>query len=56
MCPNVPKEILNPVNTWSDKDKYTEKAKELAKSFNENFIRFEEYATEEMKQGIPKNI
>lgn len=56
MCPNVPKEILNPRNTWSNKEKYTEKAKELAKSFNENFLRFEEHVTEAMKQGIPKNI
>ena len=28
-CPNVPKEILNPINTWGNKDQYIKKAKIL---------------------------
>jgi phosphoenolpyruvate carboxykinase (ATP) len=30
-CPNVPSEILNPRNTWEDKDLYDQKALELDK-------------------------
>lgn len=38
-CPNVPSEILNPKNIWSDKDKYTESAKTLAGKFIDNFAK-----------------
>lgn len=36
-CPNVPTEILNPKNVWTDKDAYEKAAKTLAKKFNDNF-------------------
>jgi phosphoenolpyruvate carboxykinase (ATP) len=52
-CENVPSEILNPINTWSDKDKYQTKAKELANSFKANFKKFEEYANKEILSGGP---
>lgn len=38
--PNVPSEILNPENTWGDKEKYNFKAKELAFKFSNNFSKF----------------
>ena len=38
-CPNVPEEILNPRNTWKNKEQYDEKATALAKSFEENYLR-----------------
>lgn len=41
-CPGVPDEILNPRNTWKNKDAYDAKAGELAKAFVKNF---EQYAT-----------
>ncbi|SDX29149.1 phosphoenolpyruvate carboxykinase (ATP) [Aequorivita viscosa] len=52
-CPNVPSEVLNPRETWADKDKYDAKAKALAKSFKENFSKYESYANDEILSGAP---
>ena len=40
-CPNVPEEILNPRNTWENKELYDEKSIMLAKLFEENYQRFD---------------
>ncbi len=53
--PNVPEEILNPRNTWSDKEKYDLKAKELAKQFHKNFEKFGD-VSEDIKNAAPKAI
>lgn len=37
LCPGVPSEILNPQNTWSDKDAYVKRAEKLASEFSANF-------------------
>ena len=55
-CPNVPSEILNPRNTWANKDTYDEKANELAKKFNKNFEQFAEYANKEILDSAPQTI
>lgn len=52
-CPNVPTEILNPRNTWTDKDLYDKKAVELGQKFKENFAKFEEFANAEIMAGAP---
>lgn len=39
-CPGVPDEVLDVKQTWADKDAYAETAKNLAKSFNENFQKY----------------
>jgi phosphoenolpyruvate carboxykinase (ATP) len=39
-CPNVPDELMIPINTWEDPDAYAAKAKDLAKSFVENFKKY----------------
>lgn len=46
-CPEVPSEILKPVNTWSDPAEYTRAAQELAKKFVDNFKQY---------QGMPAEI
>jgi len=52
--PDVPSELLNPRNTWSDKDAHDAKAKDLATMFRENFKDYEEQASEDILAGGPK--
>ena len=52
-CPNVPDEVLNPRQTWKNKEAYDSQARQLAVSFKENFAQFEEYANEEILSGAP---
>ena len=53
-CPDVPKEILNPKDTWIDKDAYDAKAKQLAGAFIENFKHYSTNASEEILAAVPK--
>ncbi len=53
-CPNVPSEILNPRNTWTDKADYDAKAKELAKQFIKNFEKYAAGVNEETIAAAPK--
>ena len=53
-CPGVPSEILNPENTWADKDDYNIKAKELAKQFIKNFEKYASGASGETASAAPK--
>jgi phosphoenolpyruvate carboxykinase (ATP) len=53
-CPNVPESILNPRNTWSDKDNYDKVAAKLAEKFVKNFEKFEEFANEEIMNAAPR--
>lgn len=46
-CPEVPQEVLNPVNTWESETEYYEKANKLAENFIKNFEQF---------QGVSKDI
>lgn len=49
--PDVPSEILNPKNTWSDPVGYDRQANKLAELFVENFKRFEKAHPEIIKAG-----
>jgi len=52
--PDVPAELLDPRNTWDDKDAYDAKAKALAAMFRENFKEFADRASEDILSGAPK--
>ena len=53
-CPNVPSEILNPRNTWEDKNVYDEKALALAKQFVKNFEKYASGVSKEILSAAPK--
>ncbi len=51
-CPGVPSKILDPRNTWEDKEAYDRKARELAEAFHKNFARYSN-VSDEVKAGGP---
>ncbi len=53
-CQGVPTEILNPRNTWADKNEYDAKMNTLAASFIKNFAQYAEFANEEILNAAPK--
>jgi phosphoenolpyruvate carboxykinase (ATP) len=54
--PGVPSEVLDPRNTWADKEAYDRKAAELAGLFNKNFQKYADQASEEIKSAAPKEV
>jgi phosphoenolpyruvate carboxykinase (ATP) len=54
--PGVPAEVLNPRDTWADKEAYDKKASELAGLFNKNFEKYASQASEEIKSAAPKAV
>lgn len=53
-CPNVPDEVLNPRNTWKDKDAYDAKSQKLAAAFVQNFEKYKAQANEEIMAAAPE--
>jgi phosphoenolpyruvate carboxykinase (ATP) len=52
-CPNVPAEILEPKNTWKDKDLFNQTAQNLAASFIKNFEQYASAANDEILAAAP---
>src|SRR5690606_37920194 len=53
-CAGVPSAILDPRNTWKDKEAYDHQANELAAAFLKNFERFSADASKDLLAGAPK--
>ncbi|MCC6801656.1 MAG: phosphoenolpyruvate carboxykinase [Anaerolineae bacterium] len=51
--PGVPDDVLNPRNTWADKEVYDQKAAELVKKFVENFSKYASQASPEVLAAGP---
>ena len=54
-CKGVPSEVLNPVNTWSDKSSFANTAKKLADLFEKNFASYADQASQEVIAAAPKS-
>ena len=54
-CPDVPDEVLQPRNTWTDKDAYDRQAHDLARRFNENYKKYEAGVSEAVRDVAPKD-
>jgi phosphoenolpyruvate carboxykinase (ATP) len=55
-CPDVPSEVLQPRNTWEDKEAYDRQAADLARRFNENFKKYEAGVSEAVRAVAPKAL
>lgn len=55
-CPDVPDEVLDPSNTWGNKQDYWKKYDALAARFIENFKLFAEGTSEEVRNAGPKRL
>lgn len=53
-CPDVPNEVLNPAASWADRQEYDKRYKDLAMRFVENFKKFEEGTSQDVKEAGPK--
>ena len=51
--PGVEASILDPRQTWDDKDAFDAKAEQLVRQFIENFTQFEDYVDEEVRAAAP---
>jgi phosphoenolpyruvate carboxykinase (ATP) len=52
--PGVPSEVLDPRNTWEDKEAYDAQARKLAEMFRENFDRYADEVSDEVKAAAPR--
>ena len=50
----IDSKILNPRNTWSDKQLFDRTLKNLAQQFQKNFDYFNDVASDEIKNAGPK--
>jgi phosphoenolpyruvate carboxykinase (ATP) len=53
-CPGVDNKILDPINTWANKDEYNKTLKFLGEKFIKNFKNYEDQADPAIKTGGPQ--
>ena len=53
-CPDVPAEVMDPRESWSDKPAYDAKARHLAELFRKNFSQFEDGVSDNVKNAGPQ--
>jgi len=53
-CPGVPSAVLNPRDTWANKEAYDKAAESLAKQFITNFEKYASGAAPEVLAAAPK--
>jgi len=53
-CPGVPSDVLIPKGTWSDPAEFDETARKLAYLFQENFRKYQDEASEEVRAAGPR--
>lgn len=56
VCPDVPAELLNPRNTWENKEAYDKQAERLAALFIQNFDQYRAEASQEIRNASPRLI
>jgi len=52
--PDLPSEVLDPRTTWGDPARYDAQAKKLAAMFRDNFARFTDQVTDEVRAAGPR--
>jgi phosphoenolpyruvate carboxykinase (ATP) len=55
-CPGVPSDVLTPIKTWAQKNKYIEIARKLSAMFHENFEKYRDQASEAILAGAPHRV
>jgi len=53
-APGVPQELLNPRETWADKEAYDQQARKLARLFQENFQKYASGVAKEVAEAGPR--
>ncbi len=56
MCPDVPEDVLEPSNSWGNKDEYWKKYDALVARFIENFKLFSSGCSQEVIKAGPKRL
>jgi phosphoenolpyruvate carboxykinase (ATP) len=55
-CPDVPQDVLEPSNSWGNKDEYWKKYNDLCGRYIENFKLYSEGCTEDVVNAGPKKM
>ncbi len=55
-CPDVPEDVLEPSNSWGNKDEYWKKYDALAARFIENFKLYEKDVDQKVKNAGPQRL